>query len=98
MKHASGTTMKHHALITTALCSLVLFSGIALAAEKKPRKPREAPSWRAEVIADLTGRGVQRLWSDAQSPYSACSNRRIEYNYCQSPAIIVAQCHLGHPR
>ena len=33
----------------------------------------------------LTCGAVQRLWSDAQTPYSACSSRRIGYNHCESP-------------
>ena len=36
----------------------------------------------------LTGGAVQRLWYDAQTPDSACSNRRIEYNHCENPAMV----------
>jgi hypothetical protein len=45
--------------------------------------------------ADLTGGVVQRLWSDAQTPNSACSTRRIGYNYCGSPAMVAGAMPSG---
>ena len=43
----------------------------------------------------LTGGAVQRLWSDAQTPYSACSSRRIGYNHCESPAMVAGAMLSG---
>ena len=43
----------------------------------------------------LTGGAVQRLCSDAQTPYSVCSTRRIGYNHCESPAMVVGWSSSG---
>ncbi len=45
--------------------------------------------------SDLTAGAVQRLWSDAQTPYSACSSRRIGYNHCESPAMVAGATPYG---
>jgi hypothetical protein len=43
----------------------------------------------------LTAGGVQRLWSDAHTPYSACSTYDIEYNHCESPAMVAGTTPSG---
>ena len=45
--------------------------------------------------SDLTCGAVQRLWSDAHTPYSACSSRRIGYNHCESPAMVAGAMLSG---
>jgi hypothetical protein len=39
-------------------------------------------------ISAPTGGEIQRLWSNAQTPDSVCTARRIGYNYCESPAMV----------
>jgi len=46
-----------HRRFTALLSSLVLFSGVALAAEEKPRKPRQTRDRATEVVAELTEAG-----------------------------------------
>lgn len=45
--------------------------------------------------SDLTCGAVQRLWSDAQSPDSAGSSRRIGRNRCESPATVAGATPSG---
>jgi hypothetical protein len=45
--------------------------------------------------SDLTGGTVQRLWSDAQTPDSACPTRRIGYNHRESPATVAGAMPSG---
>jgi len=45
--------------------------------------------------SDLTGGAVQRLWSDAQSPDSACSTHRIGYDHGESPAMVAGATPYG---
>ena len=45
--------------------------------------------------SDLTCGAVQRLWSDAQSPDSACSTHRIGYNHCESSAMVAGAMLSG---
>jgi len=47
------------------------------------------------ATSGLTGCAVQCLWSDAQSPYSVCSSRRIGYNHGESPAMVVGRDLYG---
>jgi len=46
----------------------------------------------------LTGGAVQRLWSDAQTPDSVCSTRRIGYNHGESPAMVAGATPSGKSR
>jgi hypothetical protein len=46
----------------------------------------------------LTGGAVQRLWSDAQTPDSVCTTRRIGYNHCESPAMVAGAMLSGKSR
>jgi len=41
--------------------------------------------------SDLAGGAVQRLWSNAQTPYSVCPTRRIGYHHCESPATVAGR-------
>ncbi len=61
--------MKYHSLITTSLCGLVLLSGIAWAAEEKPRKPRQTRGRATEAIAELTeaGKKLEAKYADMQA-------------------------------
>ena len=48
--------------------------------------------------SDLTCGAVQCLWSDAQTPYSACSTRCIGYNHRESPAMVAGAMLSGKSR
>lgn len=50
-------TMKYSYLFIAVISSLVLLSGSARAAEKKPRKPRTAGDRAPEVVVELTENG-----------------------------------------
>jgi len=47
---------------------------------------------------DLTGGAVQRLWPDAKTPDSACSTHCIEYNHCESRAMVAGTTPYGESR
>jgi hypothetical protein len=50
------------------------------------------------LTSELTCGAVQRLWSDAQSPYSVCSSRRLGYNHCEDPAMVAGATPSGTPQ